>query len=248
MLAPYHAARSGVLSKHPVDYSNKEEALARSEMVEYSAEDRVKLSIHPDGFVQFSGENPSKIVSGRDSATGEPKGLGLMMAAPLEEPITTGPTFGVVVWGLRDFAPANAGDYSGGLRFSDADFYNHDSYLRPPMPAKSVENPYSANGYAVEAFVLPARLRSRITLRGPGGSVISIRHPGYQWRGGVIDLRVAPLADQTVFLGFMVSRIEVSWESASGFTLSSPSDLSHALMAMYPPPFVDDLTQLDLVD
>ena len=72
-------------------------------MVHYTAEDRVKLSHHWDGFVQFSGESPGKIISGRNALTGAPKGLGLM-SAPIRRPIVTGPTSGLLVWGLDDYA------------------------------------------------------------------------------------------------------------------------------------------------
>lgn len=59
------------------------------------------MSFHPDGFVQFSGENAARILSGRDTG-GEPKGLGVMFN-PLFNPIRSGPTFGVSAWGLEEF-------------------------------------------------------------------------------------------------------------------------------------------------
>jgi hypothetical protein len=102
MLAPYHAANEGWLFKHDVDYSVQEMDSHFSEMQHFVASDRVKLSHHWDGFVQFSGENPQKIISGRDPQTGQPKGLAIM-SAPIWRPITSGPTFGVVAWGMTDF-------------------------------------------------------------------------------------------------------------------------------------------------
>lgn len=240
VLAPYHVERQGFLIKHEVDYTSKEMLIPRSEWIEYSADDRVKLSFHPDGFVQFSGENPRRILSGRDEATGEPKGLGLVMQHPLYEPITTGPTFGMVVWGLSDFAAAKPEDYQGGLVFSDRDFHNKDHYLRPWIRAKSRENPYKDPAYNIEAFVLPRRLLSQVQIGRPGESVVRIFHPSYQWRGGQIDLRVVDLPGQPVFLGLMVSRTEHEWASDSGFSLHSPSDMKHALAAVYPAPAFDE--------
>jgi hypothetical protein len=101
VLTPYHTAGRGYLMKHPVDYATREMQIARADLVtEYSAEDRVKLSIHPDGFVQFSGQDQGKIESGRDPETGEPKGLAIFTRhPPISEPIETGPTFGVACWG-----------------------------------------------------------------------------------------------------------------------------------------------------
>jgi hypothetical protein len=61
---PKHALTPGV-SFVPAD-----------ELVSFTVEDRAKLSYHTDGFVQFSSENPGRIISGRDPSTGEPKGPG----------------------------------------------------------------------------------------------------------------------------------------------------------------------------
>src|SRR5438132_5182960 len=75
VLAPYHKARSGILFKMPVD---PEKALKpgewwvpHDELVPFNVDDRAKFSYHTDGFVQFSGENPGRIISGRDPVTGE---------------------------------------------------------------------------------------------------------------------------------------------------------------------------------
>src|SRR5215211_6850582 len=71
ILTPYHSARSGLLMKMPVDYSRKGEIeVASTDCTTFTADDRVKLSFHKDGLVQFSGENPGKIISGVDQFTG----------------------------------------------------------------------------------------------------------------------------------------------------------------------------------
>ena len=77
VMAPYNQAREGFLAKFPVDYSR----VGRFEMpltdfISYAADDRVKLSVHKDGFVQFSGEDPGKIPSGRDPVTGNQRAWG----------------------------------------------------------------------------------------------------------------------------------------------------------------------------
>lgn len=89
LLTPYHAARAGFLCRFPVDYSKRtmRVPVVGAEVVSYSAANRVKLSFHEDGFVQFSGEVQGTILSGRD-ATGRPKGMGLMVN-PLGEPLAT---------------------------------------------------------------------------------------------------------------------------------------------------------------
>jgi hypothetical protein len=67
VMAPYHQARKGFLAKHPVDYSRiGDTELPLTELTAYTAEDWVKLSVHKDGFVQFSGEDPGTD-DGRDA-------------------------------------------------------------------------------------------------------------------------------------------------------------------------------------
>lgn len=240
VLVPYHAAQKGFLFKHAVDYDAREMLIPRTEVLEYSASDRVKLSLHKDGFVQFSGENQRKILSGRDPETGAPKGLGIVMPRPLDEPIETGPTFALTIWGLGDFASAKPRDLEGGVVFRDPDFHNKDHYLNPLLPAKSVESPYRDNGYVVEAFVLQRRIMSQLELEPPGESVVRFYHPHYQWEGGELRLKVVDLPGQPVFLGFMVSRLATDWTEHSGFSLHSPTDMQHALAAVYPSPAFDD--------
>jgi hypothetical protein len=78
VMLPYHQQREGFLLKAPVSYAPGISKQRMSDCVKYSADDRVKLSIHWDGFVQFSSERKGSILSGKDPATGEIRGLGLM--------------------------------------------------------------------------------------------------------------------------------------------------------------------------
>lgn len=224
VLAPYHKARRGYLAKHPVDYSKRDVKMRLEDMVAYSAEDRVKLSIHPDGFVQFSSENQGKIVSGRDPQTGEPKGLGLV-ASPLSEPINTGPTFGCVLWGTSEFEPVKkTGEV---VAFGEEDYY----YRRC--------TPDTWNGYLIEGFVFPDVFWG--TVRNRGGKLIAtLLSPMFETVAPVFDYRVVPLPGQPILLGFLVSRVQTSFSSPSGFSLHSPSDLGDALFAQYPPQLLTD--------
>jgi hypothetical protein len=191
-------------------------------MTAYTAADRVKLSFHPDGFVQFSGENPKRIRSGRDG-DGKPKGLGILMQHNLYETITTGPTFGINVWGLRDFDAVAPRDLADAYYFDNTDFdYEYGS------------SPGTCNALHVSVFLLPNRLLGQIELKGPRYNTVSLFHPGYNWRGGRITLRVVELPGQPIFMGVMVRRNRALWDAPSGFTLHSPSDMRHSLMAMYP--------------
>ena len=86
----------------------------------FTVEDRAKLSYHTDGFVQFSSENPGRIISGRDISSGEPKGLGVI-SHPLTNPIWTGASASITAWGLDDFDLA--GDLKNLLVFEPDEIY-----------------------------------------------------------------------------------------------------------------------------
>ncbi len=72
---PYHSERKGFLFRVAVDSSQTIIETGVEEMVPYTADDRVKLSLRLDGFVQFSGESPGTILSGRNP-DGTVKGSG----------------------------------------------------------------------------------------------------------------------------------------------------------------------------
>ena len=232
VLVPYHEARRGHLLKYPVDYSKRDLELTFDEATEYSAEDRVKLSLHPDGFVQFSGENPGKIVSGRDPGTGEPRGLGVM-SRPLSAPVNTGPTFGITVWGLSEFEPLDAARRHNAVVFSEEDYY----YRRC--------TPDAWNGYVIEGFVLEDQYWGGV--RNRDGKLTLTVMPMFEALGAVFDFRVVPLPGQPVLLGLITSKVETAFDTPSGFTLGGPSDLEsmEALSAVYPAPEDLGIASLD---
>ncbi len=235
VLAPYHKARSGLLLKIPLNYDVKGESwVPFAECIGYSADDRVKLSFHPDGFVQFSGENPAKIVSGRDPKTGEPKGLGLI-SNPIQHPIRTGPTFGVSVWGLHEFEKLES-DRDDVLSFSQ-----EEMYYRGCLPGME-------NGSFIEAFLLEPRYWSGV--RGKGSSMtISLCVGMFEASGTALELKVIPLRDSDTFIAVFASHIRTHFPEESGFTLSGPSEsvkgnLKHALMAVYPTSRREEIQEL----
>lgn len=130
VVAPYHAAKEGFLFKmaNPEELGGRFSVPAPAEVYRYTAAHRIKLSFHPDGFIQFSGENPGTMRSAR-GPLGEPKGLGILRP-PLSKPIVSGPTFGILAWGLSDFARCPVSE-RGVVRFSQADLY----YGRGARPA-----------------------------------------------------------------------------------------------------------------
>jgi hypothetical protein len=100
--APYHPANRAIAGKYEVNYNPKRPqtiSLVTGGIEVATIDDdeqRLKLSHHPDGFLQFSGEG---IRSGRE-ADGSPKGLAVM-TWPLKMP-TYGPSFQLVFSDPRD--------------------------------------------------------------------------------------------------------------------------------------------------
>src|ERR1022692_984751 len=204
VLAPYHKARSGFLLKIPLDYEMKgEHWVPLGECIGYSADDRVKLSFHPDGFVQFSGENSEKILSGRDPATGEPKGLGII-SNPLSVPVRTGPTFGISAWGLKDF------DELDTTRDAIISFSQKEMYYRGCLPG-------AQNGIHLEAFVFEQRYWSGVSGE-PNALKISLCVGMFEATGAALELKVIPIQDSTSFIGVMANHVCMNFPEESGFT------------------------------
>jgi hypothetical protein len=122
--APYHNAQSGSLFKAPRIREPGTSYVPFSELVPFMASDRVKLSYHADGFVQFSGEDSRKIRSGIEN--GVPKGLGLK-TNPLNRPVQSGPSIGCMIWGYDHFAPWVRRADEAALLFGPGDFYSEPS-------------------------------------------------------------------------------------------------------------------------
>jgi hypothetical protein len=221
---PYHNANSGWVVKMPVDYHQKEPVrISLDDIIAFSAEHRVKLSYHPDGFVQFSGEVQGKVISGRDPNTGEPKGMGLM-TQPLSNPIRTGPSFSVVAWGLGDFEELAKKDDA--IVFEPEDMYFRDC------------TPDTSNSWLFEVFVFPKSYWAATRQRGAEYH-LTMSFLGFEASTGVIEMRVIDLPDQDILLAAFISHTAVSYMSTSGWVLSGPgnqnkSGQGHTLMGFYP--------------
>lgn len=228
MLVPYHKAQSGFLYKLPVDPKTDLEPGMRSvsydQCVGFTASDRVKLSYHTDGFAQFSGEAPGKIISGRDPTTGEPKGLGLF-TRPLTRPIQTGASVGITIFGIDDFEAARERDYP--LIFEPSDFYYRGS------------TPEDANTWILSIFAFPIAVTPPVRFKG-GNAVLDVALEGlYGPWVSVVELKVVHLPVEKVFLGLMVNHFKSSGRPKSGWSISGPGDWTmqqkgHVLMASYP--------------
>lgn len=231
---PYHSAMRGWLFKMPADYARTNNVVPVSEMTSYTAEDRVKLSFHLNGFVQFSRGGKGPILSGYDEARGEVKGLGLKAPDPVD--VTSGPLFAIVVRGLTDFE--SLGERKA-VVFEKEDFWRHPR-----------DSSVTAKSHLLEAFMFPTSLLREVReidgkpiLRKqlPFLSLLEFRH----------ELRVIELPNLPVFLGMIVSRCTTSADDPSGFTLSGPGcgmpgETKMSISAWYPrPDFIKDASSLE---
>jgi hypothetical protein len=228
VLAPYHNAKRGFLYKLPFDPKTDlqpgERQVPYAECIGFTARDRVKLSYHTDGFAQFSGETPGKIISGRDQVTGEPKGLGLF-TRPLTSPIRTGPSVGVTIFGIGDFEAVRERDKP--IIFEPSDFYYRGA------------TPEDADAWVLSIYAFPIAVTPPVRFRN-GNLLLDVALEGLNppWVS-VIELKVVHLPTERVFLGVMVNHVKSSGRLKSGWSISGPGDWTmqqkgHVLMASYP--------------
>ena len=171
--SPYHPAEGAVLFKATVNYALSEMELSLEQAVDVAAaeddEKRIKLSNHPDGFLQFSGQG---IVSGKDHE-GNIRGMGVM-SWPLDHP-TRGPAFGLTMSGLEQFEKAD--------RVKDIPcVFRHEELT--PIPGPHV--------FLLEGYYLPALWRRFVRVRPNGNRIVPLFHS----TGMVIELKAIFLLER----------------------------------------------------
>ena len=165
LTVPYHPSGKVLLARMRVNYPHPEKNRIEPP-VDFALldddEHRLKLSHHPDGFVQFSGKG---ILSGVHS-DGTPKGMGLR-SWPIAKP-PAGPAIGITILGANAFAEA------GPARATDVEF----------RAEEMVRNPWDT-GYLIEFYYMPRMWTRFLTPTENGGHRIQRQHP----TGTVLDLR-----------------------------------------------------------
>jgi hypothetical protein len=225
VVTPYHKEKTGYLFKLPVDPSQLPTFSRHwQETVGFTAECRAKLSYHVDGFAQFSSEKQGELVSGRDPETGEPRGLGLL-THPLCDPIWSGPSVNVTLWGLGDYVPLD--DPTDATVFEP-----HDFYYRGCTPS-------DANAWVLSIYVFPAGVDPPCRQEGRDMALEVAFEPLNGPLASVARMRVVRLPESGVLLGIMVNRAVVTFPSKSGWIINGPGDYSaqergHVLTAVYP--------------
>jgi hypothetical protein len=189
--SPYHPAEAAVLFKATVNYAMNEMDLSLEHALDVAAaeddEKRIKLSHHPDGFLQFSGQG---IVSGKDHE-GNIRGIGVM-SCPLDR-LTRRPAFGLTMAGLEDFEKPD--------RVKDIPcVFRHEELT--PIPGPHV--------FVLEGYYLPTLWRRFVRVRPDGTRVVPLVHPA----GVVIELKAIFPSEQCArqnFFGleiYTVPRVE----------------------------------------
>jgi len=236
VLVPYHKEKKGWLIKASIDYSQSGTTSRHiGTGIKFSADDRVKLSYHPDGFVQFSGEVGGRIISGRDPDSGEIKGLGTL-TQPLNNPIITGPSFAVSIWGLDEFDLLPPDENA--CLFTSCDLYHRRC------------TPEMFNGYVLEAFIFPDTYWG--ATRGEDQQWRATLAVPFEAHGTLLEFRMLPLAGQPIVLGLVMSRAGLKFKAKSGYCLNGPGgeridNIAQGLWAIYPRPDNLELMPIDYV-
>jgi hypothetical protein len=213
---PYHPAKNGWLYKAPYYYGHGSGIAPLSDFTHYTVNDRVKLSIHMNGFVQFSGAGGQSIISGYNQEMKQAKGLGLKAPDPII--VTTGPLFAVVLYQLHEFEALGSKQAE---IFERSDVWHHPQFSKPEHTA-----------YNLEFFMFHRNLLRSTTIdQGkrllrkelPFNSTLRFRH----------ELRVIEFAGLDVFLGVILSRICEYLPGQSGYMICSPGFGAPGEVQMY---------------
>ena len=180
---PYHSAKKGAFIKFVGNYSKHEFTFGFKDTIDIASADgeRIKLSHHPDGFIQFSGKG---LISGKN-ANGNIKGIGVM-SWPLKKPVR-GPAFGIALKGIEDFEQAEDGYET---KAESCIFHRYELYK--PIPSES-------NGIFLEGHYFPPQERRFVQTWADGTHIISIVHP----TGAILPLKVVLAPDTCTLPGFI---------------------------------------------
>ena len=223
-LVPYHPAKRGWIYELPLDYSKRQFIVPMEDGKHYTVSDIVKLSFHMDGFVQFSTGGAQKIVSGYNPTLNLVKGAGLRAPDPVH--VTTGPLFGVQVYGAEDFDECTTKPVE---MFESADLWY-----------RAGEATEDDTAYCVEVFMLPNGLLGAARSVG-GNRMVRKRLPFTSRIWFEHDIRVIEMPHLPFFLGVIVSRLRADPDCVSGYKLGGPGcggpgEMKKSITAQYPCP------------
>ena len=201
--SPYHPDGRAFIMKLRINYSLQEMKIALEDAIDTAGIDddyrRLKLSHHPDGFVQFSGQG---ILSGRD-ANGNIRGMGVM-SWPLSNPVR-GPAFSLVIKGIEGFDSPST-DLSSAIVFKEEE--------QVPIP--------SADMLILEGHYFPSMWRRFVQVEPDGTHSISVMHPAK----AILKLKVLFSSEKCAldgFIGLKLYTARAPSGSLLSFSLTGPT-------------------------
>lgn len=206
---PYCPYEEGYLMKFRPRYGEFLYLIPEKEFEQkFTAKNRPQLSIHASGFVQFSGPG---VLSGIDKKTGLANGLGIY-SNPLNDPIQSGPTCGIVFWGIEFFEKLS------GSRKTDLIIRENQIIDRPAEDIKR-------NSYLFEFFVFPEFLARHIR-SSTAGKEMTARFPFYRHSpGAIFTFPIIELINHQSFIGILPFKTSTGFANKTkfGFNFGSPS-------------------------
>lgn len=210
---PYCKYDRGILVKLEANYDSD---LQRTELIqEFSVKNRPQLSIHSSGFIQFSARG---IVSGIDKMNGEVKGMGFK-SNPLDQPIWTGPTFGIQIWGLKESYEIVSNPAECDMIYHEKDFI-----IRPIDSDNNKEKMYIIEGWI---FPHAHKLLKPILWEMNGREKITLSFPNYTFcPNAVFSPDIIRLKNHNSFIGILpfTSQTQLAKKSSYGFILNCPTE------------------------
>ncbi len=226
---PYHPVTDGLVLRIPYDYSQKQSIQKLHESATFTVSDRVKLSLHMGGFVQFSSSG-RPIVSGYNRELEQIRGVGLK--APTSVNVTSGPLCGLIFQGLDKFVE-RGGKHAE--TFRPGDLWHHPLYAGLP----------TSTAYNLEFFMFP--VSELVSATTTNGNYILRRELPFQGEFSFrFDLRIMEVPHMPFFLGVILSRFEADPDFESGYKLGGPGCFdtdgnAFGIAAWYPRPLLEGM-------
>jgi hypothetical protein len=177
----------------------------------FDVDNTAKFSLHRSGFVQLSGKG---ILSGIDTETGRPKGVGVF-SSRLDTPVSSGPTFVFTCWGLQNgfelLERPNSKDQYVVLKEQD-------------FEKRYVEKDKPLNSYVLEFFIFPKEA-NKFVYEHEGRPYINHVMHNYLHKLGMLSAH--PVLDIRFFEEVIAVFPSKQWtgfheKSGCGYSLGSP--------------------------
>ena len=235
---PYCKYDKGIISRFTLEYGTGTHITTENEF--FSASNRPQLSIHASGLVQFSGKGVKSGVDGN----GRIKGVGIK-SLPLSNPISSGPTFGIQVWGLKNGFEKCLESEKCDITYDVSNFVIRKRNKKDKM-----------NTYILEGSVFPPnkKLEKYCISKKDNNEKITLEYPNYFWcYGAIFSFDVIRLRKIESFIGIgpFVVNTEFADKHSCGFVLGGPTEhvdkKRRGMLAMFPNVYGEMKETLDYV-